>query len=448
MPTGLYLDYARLGLMPPRASRAHQDFARLVGREGASAAVMDLLRGGFDNWPRGLRCRYPDLGDWRGIGPFLQALRVLSGAPEPAEVLVSSHSAPLVRLAAHLLCRTCRVILHTDLEWPPYLNILRAEAGRQGRRMVEVPVRQLLLADRANRADLIDQLGQDARRYGADGLFLTEITSDGIRMPLAPLAASLSNSGAPRFVVVDAAQVLGHVPLDVRSGPGDLYLGGCHKWVGSGFPLSVAVAPRRRTRELVRDAAESLLDEDRIDDPLLRFTRWLSADHLGPGGDTVNLGPLFPAAAAVCAELGHADSAALRFTRRLEHRRALSQVAHEAGWEAITPHPDHQSGILLVRTARRETRDATPDLLQSSFRNRGVTLTGYPGGIIRASLPGFCCAGDWTDEARAAFRLVRLDLEGKGGRAVAPRSRTNGLDGGEGRFAARMRPLTQPGAGS
>jgi hypothetical protein len=63
MPTGLYLDTARLGLMPPRARRAHQDFGRLVACEGASAAVADLLRGGFDSWPRALRSRYPDLGD-------------------------------------------------------------------------------------------------------------------------------------------------------------------------------------------------------------------------------------------------------------------------------------------------------------------------------------------------------------------------------------------------
>lgn len=420
MPSGLYLDSARLGLMPPRASRAHHDYVRLVGREGASVAVTDLLRGGFGSWPRGLRCRYPDLGDWRGIGPFLQALRVLCGAPEPAEVLVSSHSAPLMRLAAHLLCLTCRVILHTDMEWPPYLDILRAEAVGQGRRLVEAPVRELLLEDRANRADLIERIAREARRSGADGLFLTEITSDGIRMPLAPLAASLSNSGAPRFIVVDAAQVFGHVPLEVRCGPGDLYLGGCHKWVGSGLPLSVAVAPRRRTRKLVRDAAESLLAENRLDDPLLSFTRGLTADRLGPVGGTVNLGPLFPAAAAVGAELGHADSASIRYTRRLDQRRVLSQVAHEAGWEPITPHPDHQSGILLLRTALREARDVTSEWLQKSFRNRGVTLTGYPGGIVRASLPGNGCAGDWADVARAAFRLVRLDLEGKRAGGVLP----------------------------
>ena len=203
----------------------------------------------------------------------------LTGALRTAEVLVSSHSAPLMRLAAQLLCQTCRVIVHTDLEWPPFIDILRAEAGRQGRRLVETPVRELLLSDRANRADLIERISRDTRRSGADGMFLSEITSDGIRLPLAPLAAALLTAGAPRFVVVDAAQALGHMPVDVTSGPGDLYLGGCHKWVGSGFPLSVAVSPRRRTRGIVREAVEALLNDNRLDDPLLRFTKdLLSAD--------------------------------------------------------------------------------------------------------------------------------------------------------------------------
>src|SRR3954451_20556243 len=167
MPTELYLDTARLGLMPPRARRAHHDFVRLVGREGASAAVVDLVRGGFDDWPRESRCRYPDLGDWRGRGPFLQALRVLTGAPQAAEVFLSSHSAPLMELAARLLCRFCRVILHTDLEWPPYLEILRAEVRRRGRRLVSVPTREALIAERAESGELIELLARAYNRSEA-----------------------------------------------------------------------------------------------------------------------------------------------------------------------------------------------------------------------------------------------------------------------------------------
>jgi selenocysteine lyase/cysteine desulfurase len=410
MPTGLYLDSARLGLMPPRARRAHHEFVRLVGREGASAAVIDFLRDGADSWPRAIRCRYPDLGDWQGIDAFLQALRSLTGAPISAEVLVASHSAPLMRLAAHLLCQTCRVILHTDLEWPAWLEILRAEATRHGRRLVGVPVRELLVEDRAGIADLIERLARGYRRSAAEGLFLTEITHEGIRLPLTQLVGSLETTGVPRFVVVDTAQALGHVPLELKSGPGDVYLSGCHKWVGSGLPLSIAIAPKQRAGDLVRRCADTLINANWLDDPLLRFTRTLSSGDLDRAGGTVNLAPLFPASAAVSIQLGRANSAVARHGQRLENRRVLSLMLRSSGWEPVTPHPDFQSGILLMKTTLGEARDVSPDRLQSVFRRQGVALTGFPGGIIRASLPDLPWSSAGLGAVLAAFRRARLEV--------------------------------------
>jgi hypothetical protein len=409
MPTGLYLDSARLGLMPPRASRALHDLVRLVGREGASSAVVDLLQGGFDGWPRTLRGRYPDLGDWRGLGPFLQAIRALTGAPPAAEVLLSSHSAPLMELAAYHLCRTCRVILHTDLDWPPYLEILRAEAARRGRRLVCVPVGESLFEDLASRGDLVERLAAAYRRCGADGLYLTEITHHGVRLPVAQFVRSLAGGGLPRFVVVDAAQVPGHAPLDLDSGPADLCLAGCHKWVGSGLPLSVAVAPNPRSRGLVREVADSLLDARRLDDSLLRFARLLSGGDLERPGGTVNLAPLFTACAAVSAQLGGTEPVAGRFGRRLDGRRMLSVLALEAGWEPVGFHPDLQSGILMMR-APREAGRVPADRLRSCFRRHGVALTALPGGIVRASFPDTGWTEARQDELLAAFRRVRLEL--------------------------------------
>src|SRR4051794_26720612 len=98
MSVELYLDFARLGLMPPRARRAHHDFVRLAGREGASAAVAELVRDGFDGWPREFRRRYADLADWRGVGPLLQSVRAVAEAPPAAEVFLAAHSAPLMGL--------------------------------------------------------------------------------------------------------------------------------------------------------------------------------------------------------------------------------------------------------------------------------------------------------------------------------------------------------------
>ena len=248
MPTELYLDTARLGLMPPRARRAHHDFVRLISREGASAAVVEFLRSGFDSWPAAFRRRHPDLGDWRGIGPFLQAIRALTGAPPVAEVLLSGHSAPLMGLAARLLCRTCRAVFHTDLEWPPYLEILRAEAARFGRRLVGMKAREVLLRDRADAGELIARLMRGYRTSDADGLFFTEVTHDGIHLPVRRLVSSLSAFRAPRFVVVDAAQALGHTPLDLVTGPGDVYLAGCHKRVGRQLGALAQQGPRNGGR--------------------------------------------------------------------------------------------------------------------------------------------------------------------------------------------------------
>jgi hypothetical protein len=414
MPTELYLDSARLGLMPPRARRAHHDFVRLISREGASAAVVEFLRGGFDSWPAAFRRRHPDLGDWRGVGPFLQAIRALTGAPPAAEVLLSGHSAPLMGLAARLLCQSCRVVFHTDLEWPPYLEILRAEAVRFGRRLAGMKARELLLEDRAEADELIARLMRGYRTSDADGLFLTEVTHDGIHLPVRRLVSCLSAFRAPRFVVVDAAQALGHTLLDLEMGPGDVYLAGCHKWVGSGLPLSLAVAPRRRTRGLVRELADSLIVSGRLDDPLLRFTRTLSTGDIEDQGETVNLAPLFSASAAVSGQLGQADLAARRIEQRTENGRILSLAAGEAGWSPVVPHEDFQSGILMLRAVNYEVSRTEADQLRRLFGANGVTLTAYPGGLVRASLPDIPWTEDQLGMARSAFTRVRSDAARRG----------------------------------
>ena len=416
MSIELYLDSARLGLMPPRAQRAHHDFVRLAAKEGASATVVDLLRGGFDCWPREFRRRYPDLGDWRGIGPLMQSVRALAGAPPAAEVFLATHSAPLMGLAARLLCRSCRVIVHTDLEWPPYIEILRAEARRQGRRLVLVPVRDLLPGNREWGDEIISYIVATYRQSGADGLFLTEVTHDGIRLPLARVVNALGLSGSSRFIVVDAAQALGHTPLDLESGPGDLYLAGCHKWIGSGLPLSLAIAPRGRTREQVREVADRLIAARHLDDPLLRLMKSLSAGILDGHGETVNLAPLISASAAISYHLGRADSAARRFEQRVVNASTLSVVASEWGWEPLLSPREYRSGILILRAKIEEARSEDADRLRGRFRRRGVSLSAYPNGILRASLPD----RGWTDDGLgaicSAFLGVHEDLTRKGPR--------------------------------
>ncbi len=212
------------------------------------------------------------------------------------------------------------------------------------------------------------------------------------------------------------AQALGHAPVNLSSGQGDLYLAGCHKWIGSGLPLSVAIAPRRRTRESVSEHADSLLSAKQLNDPLLRFAWTLAHGGLERMGGTVNLAPLFTASAAVSVQLGRADSGAARFRQQLENRRVLSLLTHGSGWEPVTEHPDYRSGIMLLNSALDTLPVVTPDRLQCCFRRHGVALTAFPGGIVRVSLPDI----EWNDSGLstvlAAFRRARIELNSPGSR--------------------------------
>lgn len=136
MPTDLYLDTARFGLMASSAQKADADFARLCGEEGGSAHIDEFLRGGAEAWPSGLRDRYTGLAGWQGVSRLKEALGRLAGATAGTPVLLASRSAQLMKLAAAALFRRCGSVLHTDLEWPGYLAILDAECRRAQGRLV------------------------------------------------------------------------------------------------------------------------------------------------------------------------------------------------------------------------------------------------------------------------------------------------------------------------
>src|SRR5262249_42673422 len=103
MPTELYLDTARFGLMVPAARRASSDFARLCGAEGGSAHLDEFLRDGAKAWPVGMRARYPALAAWHGVGPLKESLGQLAGTPTGTPVLLANRSAQLMQLAARAL---------------------------------------------------------------------------------------------------------------------------------------------------------------------------------------------------------------------------------------------------------------------------------------------------------------------------------------------------------
>ena len=303
MPTSLYLDTARLGRMCPEAHAAARDFARLASEEGCSLYFEHFLRWGYTALPPTLARRYPGLAFWAGVPAFKNDLKTVLCLPRQRQVLVANRSAQLVRLAARLLCRRCENILVTDMEWPAYTKALAAECQHSGRILTTVPMREAVLRDKIGLEEAIDRLAGHYHRHDCDGLFLSAVTYHGVQLPVRQLVEALGPGARPRFVVVDGAQALNHVPLGLADEYCDLLLAGCHKWLRAYQPLGLAFCCRRSSERFVAENQQEMLASGELDDPLLTFTAQLEHEATESYSETVNLSPMFTAARSRAADV-------------------------------------------------------------------------------------------------------------------------------------------------
>jgi len=80
---------------------------------------------------------------------------------------------------------------------------------------------------------------------GCDGLFLPAVDHLGTRIPVAQIVRTIRRFGGEiRFIMIDAAQALGHVPLDDDWRVADFLVAGTHKWLGSYSTLGLGLAPK------------------------------------------------------------------------------------------------------------------------------------------------------------------------------------------------------------
>lgn len=184
-PGVLYLDTARLGPMCAKARRVVRDFAGLAGEVGLPLYGLEFLRTGADVLPRSLRRKFPSLSDWHGVISLKDHLRQIAGAK--CEVHIAGRSNVLMRRAVQQLFGSCRRVLTTDLDWPAYRTLLEAESRRTGRELVVAHVRDALQWDGAAVDWLIDELVAAFGRQQCDGLYLTAVSHDGIRLPVAEI---------------------------------------------------------------------------------------------------------------------------------------------------------------------------------------------------------------------------------------------------------------------
>jgi hypothetical protein len=392
--------------MTPRAQQAHLDFARLAGDEGGSLFFETFLRQGAEAWPTETQRRYPGLAGWRGVTALKEHLRLLANSMPELPVLLANRSAQLMKLAARLLFQPCRNVLVTDIGWPPYHDLLAAEAARAGRSLTTVPLHALVLGGNATEDEILATVRTFYLRERCDGLFLTAVSHLGIRLPIERLVRSLEAASEPRFVVIDGAQEICHVSADLRNDYCDLYLAGCHKWLQAYQPMGLAFYGLRRSRYIIETGLGHLLGSGELDDPLLRFSSQLESNALDGRTETVNLACLFTCHGAVQDALEEPRVPACCLPRRLESLEAAAATASASGWQPLLPPPAFRTGILLLRAGQGSRQAARGDDLRRAFSERGVALTAYDGGMVRLSMPGDGWRSGDLDHLTVALRAA------------------------------------------
>jgi aspartate aminotransferase-like enzyme len=385
MPSTLYLDAARMGQMAPSTQWALHDFVRLAGEEGCTLYLERFFRGGFKALSPAHQDHYPGLRCWGGIHELNSTLADFAGLPVGARSLIAGRSTSLMKLAAKLLFRSSKRVLVTNLTWPSYRTILEREARKSAGKIHRVRIRDAILRGAVSGAELVDLIVRTCRAENCDGIFIPEVSHDGIRLPIAEIVAALRHELAS-FIAVDGSQAFGHVPLTLAQTECDFYLAGCHKWLGGYLPLGIGFLPNPATRGAIERQAAELAEHRGLDDPLLAFLQSIETGRMRRFTETVNLSPLLTCRGAL--EDQFTDGPIFgRLRRRLVNADLIRRIAHMTAWKPLTPMEEFHSASVLLRSTSKLIRRLAPERLRALFHHRGVALTTYAGGVIRLAMP-------------------------------------------------------------
>ncbi len=411
----LYLDTARLGLMSHRAQWAQRHFATLVGEEAGTLYLENLLRDGSTSLPGSYQRQFPGLLSWQGVASLKFQLGRLVELRDEQRILLAQRSAALMKLAAQLQLARCRHILTTDLSWPTYQEVLQKEARRQSVGVTRVPLLRSILNHRVPSETVIDRVCRTFAENRCDGLFLPLVSNLGIRLPVEEIVTRLRQESSLRFVVVDGAQALGHVPIDLSSGLYDLFLAGCHKWLSAYNSLGLMFHGQSRYADEIDVEIQERLRTRRFDDPLASLTEELIRGTLTRFGETVNLLPLFTCGGALADVAAEHKPLVDTLAGRIANRSSLLHLCESVGWTLVETADDFQTGIALLRPKATHLQCLSPHILRERFHRTGISVTAYARGLVRISLPG----RSWTSRelehlAGALERVhehVRLRIE-------------------------------------
>lgn len=383
MPDLLYLDTARLGRMSPSAQLSQIEFVRMAGEYGGSLYFEQFLEHGSNELPFS-----PGevLSRWHGIDGLRADLRRLTNASPDSRVLLANRSQELMRLASMLMFGPCRSVLVTDLTWPAYLQTLHQCSGPPTNQITRVNLRELILSKAISKEEVVQHVAEAFHANGCDGLFLPAVDNLGVLFPARECVKSISSTGELRFVVVDGAQALGHVPVDLSDNWCDLFLAGCHKWLRAHQPLGFGYFGCARSCSYIENKLQPLIAADAIDDPLLTMTENLRNGRWASYTETVNLAPLFTCHGALQDIFSDAFRQGSLTNDSCHSLTELLQSELKTQWRVISPHDSMKTQIVLVQSPVSHS-SLPKETLRQQFLQHGIALTTYDGGLIRLSLP-------------------------------------------------------------
>lgn len=368
MYSPLYLDTARIGLMTPEARQSCDDATALAMRDPVRAFQEFRSNGNS-----------PVIRHWSGIHQLRNDILQQVAISTHNRLLTASNSASLLALASRCLFSLAENVMVTDLIWPNHLAGLEHERSRSSGEIAVARLRHAII-DGASIDSIISRIASKYTQYNCQAIYLTAVSSDGIRLPVDKIVSAISKVRPPRFIVVDGAQEFAHFDA-VSSGPQvDLYMFGSHKWLGAYHPLSLATFGRFDSAAIILELLSRMTTVGEIKDPTLKC----SLEERFEYRETISLLPFFSLAGAIKSKREHLLRSATR--ARFGNLRSLSKIVHGLGWKERLERlaSEFKSAISIIEP---RSTSQSPTTIQRRLGAANVSATVLPDGAIRTSMP-------------------------------------------------------------
>ena len=211
-----------------------------------------------------------------------------------------------------------------------------------------------------------------------------------------------------KFVVLDGAQAMGHVPDELGLAHCDVFVAGTHKWLQGHVPMGVAFLPRSSSVQEIQRAAERLSGQGEIDDPLLTFTQQLKSQKLRRFSETVNLASLFTCRAAIADGVTSPEDVSQRLQMRIANADCVRALAAGCGWTVLPRLLPN--GIVMLQSSCPLVRRADPIWVREFFAGLSISLSTYESGVVRLAMPSEPLTPGQLDLLRWALKWCNIPI--------------------------------------